>query len=94
MTYGVRNGGGKFRPSCNLRPHSRQHNTSAQRSFALGLTFIPASITGWLIPNSLVSGVENTGFDGGMVVVRLRVLQGSIKCRPSCRITIRCQVLF
>ena len=39
----------------------------------LGLTFIPASITGWLIPSSLVSGVENTGFDGGMVVVVWRV---------------------
>jgi len=30
---------------------------------------------GWLIPNNLVSGVENTGFDGDMVVVRCRGLE-------------------
>ena len=60
----------------------------------LALTFIPASITGWLIPNSLVSGVENTGFDGGMVVVRFRVLQGSVFRGPSYRITVRCRILI
>ena len=43
----------------------------------LSRTFIPASITGWVIPNSLVSGVENTGFEGGMVIVRFRVSQRS-----------------
>jgi hypothetical protein len=43
--------------------------TSCTRaSFDLSRTFIPANITGWLIPNSLVSGVDNTGFDGDMVV--------------------------
>jgi len=30
---------------------------------------------GWLIPNNLVSGVENAGFDGGMVVIRCRGLE-------------------
>ena len=49
--------------------------SSTQRSFVLVRTFIPASITGWVIPNNLVSGVANTGFDGGMVVVCWRPLQ-------------------
>jgi len=42
---------------------------STQSSFMVILTFIPASITGWLIPNNLVSGVERAGFEGGIVVV-------------------------
>lgn len=30
-------------------------------------TFMPASMTGWFILNSLVRGVEKTGFEAGIV---------------------------
>ena len=56
--------------------HTLVRKRGARTSLVLSRTFIPANITGWLIPNNLVSGVDNTGFDGGMVVVR---------CRDSCR---------
>jgi len=51
---------------------------SAAASFGPAATFMPASMTGWLMAKSLVRGVENKGWEGAMVV---RVKRGQEQTR-------------